>query len=156
MLIINVILSSVGVDDIATVIIVIVLGMNSIKWEIWILQKAWGVRKTHLTWATIQGEVGSERLMKKLLAHRGVAISFAHWGLERKEYCSDKRTLSTRLAWMRKKQKRERWEHSTTLLNKIKLPFFLVLLKSADPLSGNNNAELSNSIAQCKVSDEKP
>lgn len=41
MLIINVILSSVGVDDIATVIfIVIVLGMNSIKWEIWILQKA--------------------------------------------------------------------------------------------------------------------
>lgn len=55
--------------------------MNSIKWEIWILQKAWGVRKTHLTWATIQGEVCNERLMKKLLAHRGMAISFAHWGL---------------------------------------------------------------------------
>lgn len=59
MLIINVLLSSVSVDDIlATVIvIVIVLVMNSIKWPIWILQKARGVRATHLTWANIQGEV---------------------------------------------------------------------------------------------------
>ncbi len=54
-------------------------------------------------------------------------------------------------------EKAEAWEmRALHLLNKIKLPFFLVLLKSADPLSGNNNAELSNSIAQCKVSDEKP
>jgi len=52
-----------------------------------------------------------------------------------------------------KREKAEAWEmrvlHNSPKWDQVAL-FFLAPLKSADPLSGNNNADLSNAIAQCK------